>query len=280
MPGDAAGLSGSGGSGSAGWVVYDACEFLRKRKFDVPGALAAAARAPSADVDVTEIDGESKQAAAEELEWVLKHTGGLKERHRRALVRFVEQASRKRQAPPQTAVVHSESDDEVDVDAHTPPPVRGGRWPQGVVYSNNYRWDKTVPLALAALYQPTAGPARQRPARPSPRCFGARIVDPDHPAHKQNGLYAAVDMECGTWVLDYGGDVRLKSDDDAASEYACEFGDKGELTLDSTLWGTEARFINDYRNTGSAQVLVEANARTACVSCFDPCFWSAHMTSA
>ena len=31
--------------------------------------------------------------------------------------------------------------------------------------------------------------------------------------------YAAVDMDCGTWVLDYGGDVRLKSAEDDASEY-------------------------------------------------------------
>lgn len=84
-------------------------------------------------------------------------------------------------------------------------------------------------------------------------CYSVRIADADHPACGQHGLCAAVDLVCGAWVLDYGGTVSLKSDQDASSEYACEFGEKGELTLDATHWGTEARFINDYRNTGCAQ---------------------------
>jgi hypothetical protein len=147
---------GGGGGGSAGWAVHDACEFLRKRRFDVPAALADAARPPQPPATDT--------SDPDELEWVLKQLGGLKERHRRALVRFVEQSSRKRQAPPEQPAVHSESDDEADVltDGHTPPPVRGGHWPQGVVYSNDYRWDHAVPPALAALYQP-AGAVRYTP---------------------------------------------------------------------------------------------------------------------
>eukprot|EP00936_MAST-01D_sp_MAST-1D-sp1_P001993 g1993.t1 len=80
-----------------------------------------------------------------------------------------------------------------------------------------------------------------------------RITDPDHPACDQNGLYAAVDLQCGDWVLDYSGIVSVRSEADAASEYACEFGEQGELTLDATQWGNEARFINDYRNTGQAK---------------------------
>jgi hypothetical protein len=183
--------SGSRGGNSSAWVVHDACEFLRKRKLDVPEALAAAAALAAPVVPAAAGSGggaaeDSAEAAAERLQWVMKQLGGLKERQRRAVGRFVEQAARRRNAPAPQVVAHSESDDEGDVSDHTPPPVRGGRWPEDVVYSNNYRWGDDVPPALAALYRP-AGPARRRPARPSPRCFGARIRDPAHPAHNQNG---------------------------------------------------------------------------------------------
>eukprot|EP00937_MAST-01D_sp_MAST-1D-sp2_P005245 g5245.t1 len=192
-------------------------------------------------------------AAAERLAWVQRQLGGLKERHRRALTRFVEQQMRKRQGSAQQALAHSDSEDEGDEGDHAAPKIRGGRWPEDVVYSNDYQWDRTgVPSALAAKYRPPGAP-RRRPARPSPRCYGARITEEGHPACGQNGLHAAVDLARGAWVLDYAGRVTLKSAGDAASEYACEFGEKGELTLDATHWGNEARLINDYRNTGRAQ---------------------------
>ena len=130
--------------------------------------------------------------------------------------------------------------------------MRGGRWPAGVAYSNDYKWDSSVPAAVAATYRP-AGGSRRRSGRSCPRCYGCRITDEHHPAFGQNGLRAAVDLACGAWVLDYTGIVSPKADEDAASEYACEFGQRGELTLDATRWGNEARFINDYRNTGHAQ---------------------------
>eukprot|EP01048_Picozoa_sp_COSAG05_P016329 COSAG05_NODE_2087_length_3589_cov_7.354728_4_plen_176_part_00 len=153
--------------------------------------------------------------------------------------------------PPPQPIAHSGSDDEAQVVDHTAPIVRGGCWPEGVVYSNDYKWDSNVPQELVARYRP-AGSCRRRPARPSPRCHSFRIVDKDHPAFNQNGLRAAMDLAHGAWVLDYGGVVSLKSDKDATSEYACEFGDKGELTLDSTTWGTEARFINGKRRSITA----------------------------
>lgn len=237
---------------SAAWVASDACDFLHRRKIEVPEALAAAAALPVAQLPGTGADAEPEVTAR--LKWVVSQLGGLKERQRRSLARYVEQQMRKRLDPPQQPVLHSDSDDEVAVGANiTTPEVRGGLWPEGVVYSNDYKWDSSVPPALVALYRPTDGGCRRRPPRPSPRCYSFRIRDEDHPAYNQNGLCAAVDLTFGAWVLDYGGIVTPKSEQDATSEYACEFGKKGELTLDSTAWGTEARFINDYRNTGRAQ---------------------------
>ena len=164
----------------------------------------------------------------------------------------------KEQAPLK-AVVHSESD-EGDANDHTPPLVRGGRWPRAS-YSHNYRWDKTVPQT----WQPRTSQQltnTSAPGAPEPTLFRRALSTQTIRRTNRTDCTRRL-IEYGTWVLDYGGDVRLKSDNDAASEYACEFGDKGELTLDSTSWGTEARFINDYRNTGNAQVLVHAIARTA-----------------
>ena len=249
-------------------VLHDACAFLRKKKIAVPAELAAAAALaaqplpslPVASTSGTRISAHA--SATRRIKWVQSQLGGMKERQKRGLARFVEQGLRRRCAPASATTVaakqgptHSDSDDEAGINTGggTPVAVRGGQWPCGVSYSNDYKWQDTVPAALIAMYRPSRGAVRRRPDRASPRCYAMRITDPDHPACDQNGLYAAVDLQCGDWVLDYSGIVSVRSEADAASEYACEFGEQGELTLDATQWGNEARFINDYRNTGQAK---------------------------
>jgi hypothetical protein len=156
-----AGTAAAHPDAAAWWVVHDACEFLRKRRLDVPQALraATATAAPGNGVrsppPATPRRGgggcggggggggagqgggaaPSDLAVAERLRWVHGQLGGLKERQRRALTRYVEQQRRRRLAPPPQVVPHSESDDEASSEGdHSPPTVRGGRWPDAVVY--------------------------------------------------------------------------------------------------------------------------------------------------
>jgi len=51
-------------------------------------------------------------------------------------------------------------------------------------------------------------------------------------------------------VMDYVGRVCLGENQDKESDYVCDFGEHSELALDARRVGNEARFINDYRNTG------------------------------
>ena len=91
---------------------------------------------------------------------------------------------------------------------------------------------------------------RPRAARPCPRTFSAVVSEPSHPAAGEHGLFAAVPMAHGTWVLDYVGAVCLGEHEDRSSDYVCDFGEHSELALDAKHTGNEARLLNDYRNTG------------------------------
>ena len=51
-------------------------------------------------------------------------------------------------------------------------------------------------------------------------------------------------------MLDYVGCVSLGEHEDRSSDYVSEFGEEGELCLDARRVGNEARFVNDFRNTG------------------------------
>jgi len=46
------------------------------------------------------------------------------------------------------------------------------------------------------------------------------------------------------------GRVSLGEHEDRSSDYVAEFGKEGELALDANRIGNEARFVNDFRNTG------------------------------
>lgn len=187
----------------------------------------------------------------------------LKEREKRALERFL----RKRQAHDEIgdesgvaaastqlaadAVVTahcSEGEEEGNDRPLGPPAVRGGAWPGNVTYANDYAWDADIEPALLKLYRPLA--PRPRPARPCPRTYAAVIDDPDHPAHGEYGLFAAAFLANGSWVLDYVGAVGLGEREDRTSDYVADFGEQSELALDARHHGNEARFVNDFRNTG------------------------------
>lgn len=78
-----------------------------------------------------------------------------------------------------------------------------------------------------------------------------------HPAAGQCGLFAARRLRAGERVIDYVGVVTAGAAHPAdagagcRSDYELDFGDASELAVDAQAVGSEARFVNDYRNTGA-----------------------------
>jgi hypothetical protein len=239
-------------AGSGAVVLCHVVEFLKRKRLQVPAALLAAcpehaphsAAGPNPTAD-----------SSPEFKWALTLLADLKERERRALVRFVQRAgdgARSRPAAERsdsaiTKEPCSESDDDEGGPAQLPG-VRGGEWPPEVTYTNDYAWGDDVSGPLAAKYRPNG--FRRRASRQCPRTYSAVITEASHPAAGELGLFAALDMPHGAWVLDYVGAVSLGENEDKTSDYVCDFGESSELALDAKLVGNEARFVNDYRNTG------------------------------
>jgi hypothetical protein len=260
-------------------VLLDVVAWLEKRKHDVPATLRAACPPRPPDGSARPASAKPPADESAEFKWAIGLLGGeLRERDRRALVRFVQKAAsggadkKQRTDDPN---LQPASDDEGAASSSAPdrlPEVRGGAWPAEVEYSNNYRWGSDVPAALAAVYRPAA--VRPRPARPCPRTFAAVVTEAGHPAAGECGLFAAVGMAVGAYVIDYVGAISLGENEDKTSDYVCDFGEsecprrltrapvasrhslrsrlsaESELALDARHVGNEGRFVNDYRNTG------------------------------
>ena len=132
--------------------------------------------------------------------------------------------------------------DEVDVEVCG----RSSPWPSDVEFSNNYRWDSSIPIKEE--YSPPI--TRHRKARLSNKVYFKRIADANHPANGEFGLFCSNDAKPGSWLLDYVGHVSLGENQDKESDYVSDFGLKSELACDANTYGNEARMINDFRNTG------------------------------
>lgn len=232
----------SGPAAAAASIAPHAIQWLERRKKKVPDAL----RGAVAGASLLDVDG------------LLGHVAGLRERERRSLVRYVEKCVRDRAGDGAaggggSARVELEgSDGEYDADDADGGARRGvgDDWPADVEFSNDYRWDPAVPDDVKREYVPPPGPGgsrRRRAPRPSRRVYVKRIVDPDHPAHGEFGLYCALDRGAppGSWLLDYVGHVTLGKDQDMRSDYVCDFGERGDLACDARRYGNEARFLND-----------------------------------
>ncbi len=257
-------------------VLAYVLDFLQKKRLDVPPPLAAACPSwrPPPEPKKKKLDDSAGPSAAapprhhasvpslapvetlDEFRWALGLLSSLRERERRALARYVHRR-RLDAACPRDAVAPADSESDADADGGDgeggghplgPPTVEGGAWPSDVRYTNDYTWDDDVPASVSAPYRPS--PVRRRAARPCRRTRVARIDEPSHPAHGQCGLFAAVGMAAGAWVIDYVGRVSLGENEDRSSDYVCDFGERSELALDARCLGNEARFVNDYRNTG------------------------------
>ena len=182
----------------------------------------------------------------------------LKERERRALIRHVEKCVNNNKNNTTNANSTNElegSDNEYDIQdtkLNKSLDVKSSDWPSNVEFSNNYRWNNDIPKSIKDQYTPSNNNIRQRANRLSNRVYFKKITDPNHPAHGQFGLYCALDhIKPGSWLLDYVGHISLGEDQDKTSDYVSDFGEKSELACDANRYGNEARFLNDYRNTGS-----------------------------
>ena len=124
-------------------------------------------------------------------------------------------------------------------------------WPSSVKFSNNYRWDLSVPNEIKDKYCPPNG-TRIRANHFSRKVYFKKITDSNHPAYGEFGLYCALPTGAppGTWLLDYVGHITLGEDQNEQSDYVSDFGEKSELACDAKSYGNEARFLNDFRNTG------------------------------
>ena len=233
-------------------VLYDVVDFLQRRKLDVPSAIAAACPQQPPPPSTANHD----PTATAEFTWAMAQLAGLKERERRAIERFVKKRAaggggedEPGASSSSAAVVADGSDADDDARGSIgPPSVRGGKWPADVEYTNDYAWGSDVPAEMRLSYRPDAW--RKRPPIPCSRTFSAVINESGHPANGQCGLFAARKMDRGAWVIDYVGAISLGEHEDKTSDYVCDFGEHSELALDANKKGNEARFVNDYRNTG------------------------------
>ena len=211
-------------------------KWLGKRKKKVPDALLA------------------DQHNQMQIEQILRLLS-LKERERRALVRYVEKCIDEEMNGGPKKVELQDSDGEYDINNSKAAVSHHHHkqqelWPANVTFSNNYDWEPSVSADLKEKYCPS-NKIRQRANLFSRNVYFKRITDKDHPACGEMGLYCALaHAKPGQWLLDYVGRVTLGEDQNKQSDYVSDFGEHSELACDADALGNEARFLNDFRNTG------------------------------
>lgn len=138
-------------------------------------------------------------------------------------------------------------------------------------------WPESLPYLASPSYSPSLSKAqlqslRTRPAPADasssssllevPRalklgpCADVKITpisDPRHPACGQAGLFAARALAPASLVLPYLGEVHpAASAAHAASDYDLWLDRGGDVAVDASRMGNEARFVNDYRGVPGA----------------------------
>lgn len=76
-----------------------------------------------------------------------------------------------------------------------------------------------------------------------------KLLNPNHPACGQFGLFTTRSIPPYTHILNYVGYVHTESESDITSDYDIKFISLAHdsLSIDALKMGNEARFINDYR---------------------------------
>ena len=227
-------------------IVPFVLQWLEKRKIRIPEALLV----------------DQNNLGVEDTDQLLRLLPSLRERERRGILRYVEKCIKNGQQNGDNNKTKSNdeellqgSDGEYDIrdddgDNNTVQ-SHGDTWPTKIQFSNDYRWDETVPKALKEKYSPTNN-VRRRANRLSRKVYFQKITNPEHPAFGEYGLFCALPNGAppGTWLVDYVGHVTLGEDEDKSSDYVSDFGSQSELACDANHYGNEGRFLNDFRNTG------------------------------
>ena len=185
-------------------------QWLGKRKKKVPDALSA--------------DKNNHM----QMEQILRLLA-LKERERRALVRYVEKRIDEEKNGGPKNVELQDSDGEYDVNNSAAAASHHHKQqellPTSVTFSNNYDWESSVPADTKEKYYPS-NKIRQRANNFSRNVYFKRITDKDHPAYGEFGLYCALaHAKPGQWLLDYVGRVTLGEDQNKKSDYVSDFGE-------------------------------------------------------
>lgn len=215
-------------------IVTAVTQWLESRRKPVPSVL-------------------KRENAPTDMDQIMKLLPDLRERERRALIRKVAKTMESNEAnnePKHRELDGSDNEySEGDANARTTSPIE---WPLSFVeFSNNYRWDASVPQEIKDKYRPTDA-VRHRVNRLSSKVYFKIITDRNHPACGEYGLFCALPDGAppGTWLLDYVGHITLGEDQNKQSDYVSDFGEHSELACDANTYGNEARFLNDFRNTG------------------------------
>lgn len=126
-------------------------------------------------------------------------------------------------------------------------------WPDDVRYLEILEYDEArIPRELLEKYRPSGRHKQRRHLRADVRRLArpVQIDDASHPAHGQRGLFAVTKIQPRERIVDYHGVVTRGDDCSQTSDYTLAFGEKSELAIDAERAGNEARFVNDFRNTG------------------------------
>lgn len=129
-------------------------------------------------------------------------------------------------------------------------------WPPAVRYLDALDYSRLVDPdgASARAYRPSGrAPVLHSRAQQKKRVKVRVVTDEGHPARGQRGLYANKKFSPRERIIDYHGVVTRSEDADETSDYCLAFGERNELAVDANEAGNEARFANDFRNTGKAQ---------------------------
>jgi hypothetical protein len=131
-------------------------------------------------------------------------------------------------------------------------------WPAGLPYLTHPRLTAQLTASAAArdalnLRLPQQQQQQQQTPGGAPSALVRirHITDASHPACGQHGLFAARSLPARSWVLDYLGLYHLDGESDGASDYDLSLDREAGVSVDAARCGNEARFINDYRGTGS-----------------------------
>mmetsp|Transcript_16326 Transcript_16326/g.29084 ORF Transcript_16326/g.29084 Transcript_16326/m.29084 type:complete len:156 (-) Transcript_16326:96-563(-) len=112
-----------------------------------------------------------------------------------------------------------------------PTPARGDSvaWPAGTIYLTDNVFAKEVPKEVWQKYLPPGqhpktdprSASLPKPPKKNKKVSICKIVDPDHPAHGQHGLFANVALQPKAHILDYRGYCTLHGQESKTSDCGC-----------------------------------------------------------